>query len=82
MSTNCPLYDCGRIRASRILGCDLLPLLGVLELQHVGEGLLLRLSNGYTFASGSPMAPARASHLECHLSNIVSRKPIFLAGDI
>ena len=68
MSTNCPLYDCGRIRVSGILGCDLLPLLGVLELQHVGEGVLLRLSNGYTLMGN--IAPFLAGALSLPLGDV------------
>ena len=68
MSPNCFLYDCRRIGVSGILGCDLLPLLGVLEFQHVGEGVLLRLSNGYTLMGNT--APFLAGALSLPLEDV------------
>ena len=48
VSGNSPLFNNDQIQIHGILGCDLIPLLGVLELCEIEGGSLLRLSNGYT----------------------------------
>ena len=48
VSSNSPIYCDDQIHIQGILGCDLIPLLGVLELCEVKGGSLLRLSTGYT----------------------------------
>ena len=48
MGGNSPLYNNDQIQLHGILGCDLISLLGVLELCEIEGGSLLRLSNGHT----------------------------------
>ena len=62
MSAKSTLYHNDQIKIHGILECDLIPLLGVLELCEIEGGSLLRLSNGYAlFGDVSTIASAVSS---------------------
>ena len=64
VSGNSPLYNNDLIQIHGILGCDLMPLLGFIELCEIERGSLLWLFNGYTlFGNVSSIASAVPSAL-------------------
>ena len=82
MSGNSPLYHNNEIQIHGILGCVLIPLLGVLELCEIEGGSLLWLSNGYTLfgdvnfiASAVPSASTSSQSSQSQLNLLVNGSP-------
>ena len=82
VSGNSPLYFNDQIQIHGILGCDLIPLLGVLELCEIEGGSLLRLSNGYTLfgdvsfiASAVPSVLTSPQPFQSQLDPLINGSP-------